>query len=119
MDHIHNETVLAFLKLHREHPNIQKLLAEEDAEVAEMNEALGTGYKDFLDYLERNSGDDAACTMEKLEALVTRKRRRDSGRPWCRQAGLTRPGLRAGQAGCRGWMYREPWGCEYARWGTV
>ena len=79
MGHIHNETVLAFLELHKEHPNIQKLLAEEDADVAELNEALGTDYEDFLDYPEQNSGDGASCTLEDLKALVAKKRRPDSG----------------------------------------
>ncbi len=67
-------TVLAFLKLHKEHPNVRKLLAEEDADVAELNKSLGTDYRDFLDYLERNSGDDAPCTMGNLKALLARKR---------------------------------------------
>jgi hypothetical protein len=70
MDHIHNETVLAFLKAHREHPKVRRLLADEDREVAKMNRELGTDYKDYLDYLEANSGDDAAYTMEELRHLA-------------------------------------------------
>lgn len=75
MEHIHNETVLAFLKLHREHPNVRRLLAEADREMAELNRELGTDYDGYLDYLEGNGGDDAACTMDQMEGLVATKRR--------------------------------------------
>ncbi len=75
MEDIHNETVLAFLKLHREHPSVRRLLAEADREMAELNRELGTDYEGYLDYLKRNRGDDAACMINQLNALVATKRR--------------------------------------------
>jgi len=38
-----------------------------------MNQSLGTDYRDYLDYLEDNIGDDAEWSMEELRALLKPK----------------------------------------------
>jgi len=70
MAHIHNETVLAFLKAHSENLNIQQFLAEQKRAIQAMNRSLGTRYRDYLDYLEDNSGDDADWSIDELKALL-------------------------------------------------
>lgn len=70
MDHIHNETVLAFLKEHEDNPNVKSFLRKQNRAINAMNKELGTDYKDYLDYLEANIGDDAEFTMGELEALL-------------------------------------------------
>ena len=70
MTHIHNETVLAFLKSHRENRNIQRFLAEQKREIRAVNRSLGTHYRDYLDYLEGNIGDDADWSIAELKALL-------------------------------------------------
>jgi hypothetical protein len=70
MTHIHNEAVLAFLTAHKDHPNIRRFLDKERQAIEAMNKSLGTQYKDYLDYLEQNIGDDASWTMDELEALL-------------------------------------------------
>ena len=69
MDHIHNETVLAFLKGHKDNPNVRRFLRKQNHAVEVMNKELGTDYRNFLDYLEANIGDDAEFTMAQLEKL--------------------------------------------------
>lgn len=70
MDHIHNEAVLAFLKTHRGHPNVQRFLARKKQQIEGMNKSVGTDYVDYLEYLEDNIGDDADFTIEELQALL-------------------------------------------------
>ena len=70
MDHIHNEAVLAFLQAHKHNPNVQRFLAKKKLAVEAMNKSLGADYKDYLDYLEDNIGDDADFTMDELKALL-------------------------------------------------
>jgi len=70
MAHIHNETVLAFLKAHRENRSIQRFLAEQKRAIQAMNRSLGTRYRDYLEYLEDNSGDDADWSIDELKALL-------------------------------------------------
>ena len=74
MDHIHNETVLAFLKEHNNHPNVKHFLRKQNHMMHVMNKELGTDYKGYLDYLQANIGDDASFTMDELEALLVRER---------------------------------------------
>ena len=70
MDHIHNETVLAFMHAHNDNPNVQRFLAKQKLGIEELNTELGTEYKGYLDYLEDNIGDDADFTMDELKALL-------------------------------------------------
>jgi len=70
IDHIHNETVLAFLQAHKANPNVQRFLAKQNKEIQAMNKSLGTDYKDYFDYIEDNIGDDADFTMDELKALL-------------------------------------------------
>ena len=70
MEHIHNETVLAFLLAHIEHPNVQRFLNQQKHEIQEMNQSLGTNYKDYIDYLEDNIGDDADWSIDQLKVLL-------------------------------------------------
>ena len=70
MNHIHNETVLVFLKEHQGNLNVQRFLEKQEKEIVEMNKAMGTKYQNYLDYLEANIGDDASFTMEELKALL-------------------------------------------------
>ena len=70
MTHIHNEAVLAFLTAHKDHPNIERLLAKQKRAIEAMNKSLGTEYGDYLDYLEQNIGDDGSWTVGELKALL-------------------------------------------------
>ena len=70
IEHIHNETVLAFLTEWRKRPGVQRFLRRKDQAIRAMNRTLGTKYKDYLDYLEGNIGDDASVTMAELKALL-------------------------------------------------
>ena len=70
MDHIHNETVLAFLNVHKNKPNVRDFLKKQNRAIQLMNRESGTDYRDYLDYLEANIGDDAEFTMAELEALL-------------------------------------------------
>ncbi|MHC4328246.1 MAG: hypothetical protein ACYSWW_09025 [Planctomycetota bacterium] len=70
MGHIHNETVLAFLRAHKHNPNVQRFLAKQKLAIEELNKELGTEYKNYLDYLEDNIGDDADFTMDELRTLL-------------------------------------------------
>ena len=74
MDHIHNEAVLAFLQAHKDNPNMQRFLAKQKLAIEELNKELGAEYKDYLDYLEDNVGDDADFTMDELDALLEPER---------------------------------------------
>ena len=70
MDHIHNEAVLVFLNLHKENPNIKRFIKEQQKDINNLNKELNENYKDYLDYLESNIGDDASFTMDELKALL-------------------------------------------------
>ena len=70
MDHIHNETVLAFLKEHKDNPNVKDFLRKQNQAIDVMNKESGTDYKSYLDYLEANIGDDASFTVKQLERLL-------------------------------------------------
>jgi len=67
MDHIHNETVLAFLKEHKDNPGVKDFLRKQNKTIRLMNRESGT---DYQDYLEGNIGDDAEFTMAELEKLL-------------------------------------------------
>ena len=69
MDHIHNEAVLAFLQVHKDNPNVQRFLAKQKLAIETLNKEIGIEYKDYFDYLEDNTGDDADYTMDELKAL--------------------------------------------------
>jgi len=73
MDHIHNETVLSFIKIHKDNINMQRFLKKEDEAIRAMNKELDTDYEDYLDYLEANIGDDASFTLEELQDLLKPK----------------------------------------------
>jgi hypothetical protein len=70
MDHIHNETVLALLNVHKNRPNVRELLKKQKRPIRLMNRGSGTDYRDYLDYLEGNIGDDAEFTIAELEELL-------------------------------------------------
>ena len=70
MDHIHNETVLAFLKEHKNNSNVKDFLRKQNKAIHLMNGESGTDYQGYLDYLEANIGDDAEFTMGELTALL-------------------------------------------------
>ena len=70
MDHIHNEAVLAFMQAHKDNPNVQRFLAEQKLAIEELNKEFGAEYKDYLDYLNDNIGDDADFTMDELKVLL-------------------------------------------------
>jgi len=70
MDHIHNEAVLAFMQMHKDNPNVQRLLAKKNRAIEALNREIDTAYKDYFDYLEDNIGDDADYTMDELKALL-------------------------------------------------
>ena len=70
MDHIHNEAVLTFLQAHKDNSNVQRLLAKKKRAIEALNREIGTKYKDYLDYLEDNIGDDASFTMDELRGLL-------------------------------------------------
>ena len=73
MDHIHNEAVLAFLQTHKDNLNVQRFLAKQKPATEALNRELGTQYRDYLDYLADNIGDDADFTMDELKALLSLK----------------------------------------------
>lgn len=62
--------MLTFLKAHADNPNIRKVIAEQNQINKRLNDELGEDYKDYFDYLERNSGDDANITMAQLKGLL-------------------------------------------------
>ena len=68
--HLHNEAVLAFLRLHADWRGVQRFAKEQDAAIKAMNRAAGTDYEGHVDYLKRNVGDDADVTMEELARLL-------------------------------------------------
>ncbi|MGB6919249.1 MAG: hypothetical protein WBF96_12070 [Phycisphaerae bacterium] len=70
MEHIHNETVLAFLKAHEDMPGVKRFIQEQDKQVKALNRELGTRYEGYLEYLDENIGDDASFTLEELKALL-------------------------------------------------
>ena len=70
MDHIHNETVLNFLKAHKDNRNIMEFIKKQNSKIDMLNKALGENYIDYFDYLESNIGDDASFTIEELKALL-------------------------------------------------
>lgn len=70
MDHIHNETVLAFMQEYKNHPNVKAFLRKQNKAIRLMNEESGSDYHDYLDYLQANIGDDAGITMAESEALL-------------------------------------------------
>ncbi len=70
MNHIHNEAVLAFLTAHHDDPHVKQFLGKQDQQIKVMNKDLGTKFRDYLDYLEANIGDDASFTMEELKGLL-------------------------------------------------
>ncbi len=70
MEHLHNAGVATFLRIHKDRPGVQSFLRKEDQIIGTMNKALRTGYRDYLDYLEKNPGDDADMTVTDLEALL-------------------------------------------------
>ena len=72
MDHIHNEVVLAFLKEHEDRSNVKDFLRKQNKLIQLMNRKSGTDYKDYLDYLEANVGDDAEYTMDELVGMLKR-----------------------------------------------
>lgn len=70
IEHIHNEALVAFLTAHREHPNIRRFIQKQNEMVRAMDAELGTSYRGYREYLERNAGDDASFTIEELKALL-------------------------------------------------
>jgi hypothetical protein len=50
--------------------NIRRLLAQQKEQIHAMNQSIGTDYRDYLDYLEDNIGDDASWTMDQLQELL-------------------------------------------------
>ena len=74
MDHIHNEAVLAFLQAHKGNPNVKRFLAKQKLAIEALNKELDAEYKDYVDYLEANIGDDADFTMDELKALLEPER---------------------------------------------
>lgn len=70
LDHIHNETVLEFLKEHSDNKGIKEFITGEQGSIEALNKTFGTTYKNYLDYLEDNIGDDASFTMDELKALL-------------------------------------------------
>ena len=70
MDHIHNETVFAFLNEYKNNPNIKRFLEEQQKFINEINNEFGTDYDSYLDYLIANIGDDSPYTMKDLIALL-------------------------------------------------
>ena len=70
MDHIHNETVLAFLKEHRDSEGVRHFLRRQMKEMDALRRTVGTAYRDYLEYLEANIGDDAEFTMAELNGLL-------------------------------------------------
>jgi hypothetical protein len=67
---IHNEAVLAFLKEHKDNPNVKDFLQKQNRVIRQMNRDSGMNYKDYLDYLEANIGDDAEFTMGELVGML-------------------------------------------------
>jgi hypothetical protein len=74
MDHIHNETVLAFLNMHKNKRIVKNFLKKQNRAVRRMNRESGTDYRDYLEYLKAHIGDDADFTMAELEALINSDR---------------------------------------------
>ena len=70
MSHIHNETVLEFLKTHKSNSNIASFLKRQQKNIEALNKELNENYTDYLDYLESNIGDDADFTIEELNDLL-------------------------------------------------
>ena len=68
--HLHNSDVLMFLRTHSDNEGIKRFVADEQRFVEDENEVFGTAYKDFLDYLDNNPGDDSSFTQEELRALL-------------------------------------------------
>ena len=73
LDHIHNETVLEFLKEHSDNEGVKELIKDEQESIETLNKEFETTYKDYFDYLEDNIGDDADFTMDELKALLKRE----------------------------------------------
>jgi hypothetical protein len=70
MTHLHNSDVLNFLKLNKDNPNVKKHIEKQQGWIEELNEEFNMNYKDYLDYLEQNIGDDASYTMDELKELI-------------------------------------------------
>ena len=70
MEHLHNAGVATFLRIHKDRPGVQSVLRKEDQAIGALDKALGTDYRNYLDYLERNPGDDADMTVADLQALL-------------------------------------------------
>lgn len=70
MDHIHNETVLNFLKAHKDNRNIMEFIQKQNSQIEEFNKALDENYIDYFDYLESNIGDDASFSLAELKSLL-------------------------------------------------
>jgi hypothetical protein len=59
--------------MHKDKPNVRDFLKKQNRAVRWMNEKSGMDYRDYLDYLKGNIGDDAEFTMAELEALLIEK----------------------------------------------
>jgi len=68
--HLHNTDVLTYLKAHIDNPGVRTFIEAQQEQIDELNNEFGDDYKDYLDYLEGNIGDDASFTMDELRALL-------------------------------------------------
>jgi len=68
--HLHNSDVLTFLKLHSDNQEVRTFIEAQQKEIDGLNNEFNDDYKDYLDYLERNIGDDASFTIDELRALL-------------------------------------------------
>ena len=62
--HIHNEALLAFLRVNQDKPKVACLIREMGVSVRDL------GYDSYFEYLEDNIGDDASFTMNELMELT-------------------------------------------------
>jgi predicted ATPase with chaperone activity len=69
VDHVHNETVLAFLRAHEDIPAVQSFLRLQHRAIVAMNRGVRSDEKDYFAYLGANIADEAAYATAELEAL--------------------------------------------------
>lgn len=59
-----------FFREHSGNAGVKRFVTGEQVFVDDENEVFGTAYKDFLDFLENNPGDDSSFTLAELRALL-------------------------------------------------
>lgn len=68
--HLHNKDVLDFLQKNITHPDIKGFIDYQKPFIDNVNKILKTKYKNYLEYLKDNKGDDSSFSMKYLKSLI-------------------------------------------------